>query len=53
MEKDNKSIEKDKLQELQEYTHRIIELDEDMTTVERRKNYEQFLSHYAELEDYA
>ena len=53
MEKEKKELEKDKLQELQEHTRRIIELDDNMTTVERRQNYEQFLSHYAELEDFA
>jgi hypothetical protein len=50
---ERKELKKDKLKELQDYTRRIIELDDNMTTVERRQNYEQFLSLYAELEDYA
>lgn len=53
MEKEAKPQEKDILQELQEHANRIINLDDGMNSVERRQNYEQFLSLYTELEDYA
>ncbi len=53
MEKENKAFEKDRLQELQEYARRIIALDDQMNSIERKQNYEQFLTHYTELEDFA
>jgi len=53
MENENKAFEKDRLLELQEYARRIIDLDDQMNSVERRQNYEQFLSQYTELEDFA
>lgn len=53
MEKEKKACEKDRLEELQEYARRIIDLDDKMTSVERRVNYEHFLSLYTELEDFA
>jgi hypothetical protein len=43
----------DGLAELQECARRIIDLDDRMTTVERRKNYEQYLSLYSDLENFA
>lgn len=53
MEKEKKALEKDGMAELQEYARRIIDLDDRMTSVERRVNYEHFLSLYTELEDFA
>jgi hypothetical protein len=43
----------DELAKLQEYINRIIELDDRLTTVERRRNYDEFLALYYDLEDYA
>ncbi len=53
MEKENQPQHEDKLAKLQEYIRRIIDLDEHMTSVERRQNYEQFLSLYTDMEDFA
>jgi len=53
MANEKKALEKDTLQELQEYARRIIDLDDRMTSVERRVNYEHFLSLYTELENFA
>ncbi len=53
MEKEKQPLQEDIQAKLQEFARRIIELDDHMTSVERRQNYEQFLSLYTALEDYA
>jgi len=53
MEKEKKAREKDRLEELQEYARQIIDLDDQMNSIDRKQNYELFLTHYTALEDFA